>query len=168
MWSAQPPAVDSTLTTTLNAKPLAVYSTLITTLNAQPSAAYSAISATLSTLPPITRGSTHALLAPPSNLQHLQTMSMGEIPGSHVIHAILVSKELIISIMFSKDALVSSGNDKKCVVKSIITQARPSILALLDNPLAFMHQYSFAEDGTLVIHTKFNNQFILHILMQAI
>ncbi|KAG2043840.1 hypothetical protein BDR03DRAFT_977569 [Suillus americanus] len=145
--------------------------------------------------------------------------------------AILLSKELIVSIFFTINALVSCGDDKKCIVKSIITQVRPRIPALLiatqwtaddkdvmrvwnamtkfhtgfatiicqavmmgyslfppqgcnippdtfrvdqvqclvvDNPLVFMHQYSFAADGTLVIHTKFNNQFILHILTQFI
>ncbi|KAG2028982.1 hypothetical protein BDR03DRAFT_988057, partial [Suillus americanus] len=190
-----------------------------------------------------------ALLAPPPDLEHLQSMSMGEIPGTHVIHdllelqtdvvvqldtrdqAISLSKELIVSIIFSNDALVSSPDDKKCIVKNMIIRVRPKIPALLvashwtaddkdvkkiwsavtksrtafatlicqavvmgysllppqgcniapdtfcidrvrclvmDNPLAFMHQYSFAGDGMLIIHTKFNNEFIIHILTQII
>ncbi|KAG2132208.1 hypothetical protein BD769DRAFT_1386492 [Suillus cothurnatus] len=233
-----------------------------------------------------------ALLAPPPDLEHLQSMSMGEIPGTHVIHttgptrtanrrrratrrmpptpratasmstatattssettttavpcaepaensitaktrdqAISLSKELIVSIIFSNDALASSPDDKKRIVKNMIIRVRPKIPALLvashwtaddkdvkkiwsavtksrtafatlirqavvmgysllppqgcniapdtfridrvrclvmDNPLAFMHQYSFAGDGTLIIHTKFNNEFIIHILTQII
>ncbi|KAG2124298.1 hypothetical protein BD769DRAFT_1388842 [Suillus cothurnatus] len=233
-----------------------------------------------------------ALLVPPPDLKHLQSMLMGKIPGTHIIHttgptstanrchhatqympptphgtasmltmtattlsettmtavlcveptknsitaktcnqAILLLKELIVSINFSSDALVSSPDDKKCIVKNIIIQVRSKIPALLiannwmaddkdvkkiwsavmkshtafamlicqvvimgysllppqgcnialdtfhidwvqcliiDNLLAFMHQYSFAGDGTLIIHMKFNNKFIIHILMQII
>ncbi|KAG1870312.1 hypothetical protein F4604DRAFT_1926555 [Suillus subluteus] len=144
---------------------------------------------------------------------------------------ISVSKEHILSIIFSEDALASLTADKKCIVKQVICDVRPGIPALLiatqwtannkdigniwcavtkfrtafttiirqavvmgyslfpphgcdvppdtfhidwvqrlivDYPLVFMHQYSFTADGALVVHTKFNNPFILHILTRLI
>ncbi|KAG1872233.1 hypothetical protein F4604DRAFT_1925850 [Suillus subluteus] len=145
--------------------------------------------------------------------------------------AISVSKEHILSIIFSKDTLASLAADKKCIIKQVICDVRPGIPALLvatqwtannkdvgniwctvtkfrtvftmiirqavvmgyslfpphgcdvppdtfrvdrvqhlvvDYPLAFMHQYSFTADGALVVHTKFNNPFILHVLTRLI
>ncbi|KAG2056664.1 hypothetical protein BDR06DRAFT_970025 [Suillus hirtellus] len=144
--------------------------------------------------------------------------------------AILASKEHVLSIVFSDDALVSLVADKKCIVKKVISEVRSRIPALLvatqwtankkdvmniwcavmkfctaftmiirqavmmgyslfppqgctippdtfrvdwirclvvDNNLAFMHQYTFA-DSALVIHSKFTNPFILHVLMKLI
>jgi hypothetical protein len=45
--------------------------------------------------------------------------------------AILLSKELIVSIIFSNDALASSPDDKKRIMKNMIIQVRPKIPALL-------------------------------------
>ncbi|KAG1718921.1 hypothetical protein EDB19DRAFT_1837306 [Suillus lakei] len=39
---------------------------------------------------------------------------------------------------------------------------------VIDNPLAFMHDYSFTPDGVLVIHAKFSNRFVFPILAQLI
>ncbi|KAG2356588.1 hypothetical protein BDR07DRAFT_1491730 [Suillus spraguei] len=154
-------------------------------------------------------------------------------PISSETHELVLSlsKELVVSIFFSKDVLVSLTADKKCIVKRIICEVRPKIPALcvatrwtadddnieiiwlsvtifrtafttiirqaivmgyslfppqgsgippdtfhivqvqcliVDNPLVFMHQYSFAADSTLVIHTKYNNLFILHVLSNVI
>ncbi|KAG2087601.1 uncharacterized protein F5147DRAFT_658900 [Suillus discolor] len=144
--------------------------------------------------------------------------------------AISASKERVLSIIFSDDALVSLAADKKRIVKKGISEVRSRIPALLvatqwtanekdivniwcavtkfrtafamiirqavvmgyslfppqgctippdtfrvdrirclvvDNDLAFMHQYTFA-DGALVIHSKFTNPFILHVLTKLI
>ncbi|KAG1838718.1 hypothetical protein DFJ58DRAFT_845949 [Suillus subalutaceus] len=125
--------------------------------------------------------------------------------------AISVSKEHILSIIFSEDALASLTADKKCIVKQVICDVRPGIPALLiatqwmtnDKDVGniwctvtkfcttftmIIHQavvmgyslfppqgcdvppdtFRVDRDSALVIHMKFNNPFILHILTKLI
>ncbi|KAG1830800.1 hypothetical protein EV424DRAFT_1534736 [Suillus variegatus] len=139
------------------------------------------------------------------------------------------SKELVIGIVFTEDAMASSTADKKRIVKSVIRKATPKIPGLRGTPhwdnqkkdlakiwravlvmrtelttltregivLAyelfppqgssispeafriervrrlvqenrFMHEYSFNADGTLTIHSKFKNPFILHLVTRLV
>ncbi|KAG1815450.1 hypothetical protein EV424DRAFT_1412148 [Suillus variegatus] len=145
--------------------------------------------------------------------------------------AISLSKERILSIVFSEDALAYLVSDKKCIIRNVISEVRLGIPALLvatrwtanekdvaniwcavtkfhtsfatiirhavvmgyslfpppgcvippdtfrvdrirrlvvDNALAFMHQYTFTADGALVINSKFTNPFVLHVLTRLI
>ncbi|KAG2050770.1 hypothetical protein BDR06DRAFT_1011058 [Suillus hirtellus] len=135
------------------------------------------------------------------------------------------SKELVVGIALTKDAMASSTADKKRIIKSIIRKATPKIPGLNGIPRwenqtkdlatiwravivmrtavttltregivmayglfppqgspispktfrmdhvrhlirnnVFMHDYSFNADGTLTIHSKFKNHFILHLV----
>ncbi|KAG2053565.1 hypothetical protein BDR06DRAFT_1008450 [Suillus hirtellus] len=139
------------------------------------------------------------------------------------------SKELVVGIALTKDAMASSTADKKRIIKSIIRKATPKIPGLNGIPRwenqtkdlatiwravivmrtavttltregivmayglfppqgspispetfrmdrvrhlirnnVFMHDYSFNADGTLTIHSKFKNHFILHLVMRMV
>ncbi|KAG1842447.1 hypothetical protein C8R48DRAFT_679003 [Suillus tomentosus] len=139
------------------------------------------------------------------------------------------SKELVVGIALTKDAMASSTADKKRIIKSIIRKATPKIPGLNGIPRwenqtkdlatiwravivmrtavttltregivmayglfppqgspispetfrmdrvrhlirnnVFMHDYSFNADGTLTIHSKFKNHFILHLVTRMV
>ncbi|KAG1908306.1 uncharacterized protein F5891DRAFT_973748 [Suillus fuscotomentosus] len=139
------------------------------------------------------------------------------------------SKELVVGIALTKDAMALSTADKKRIIKSIIRKATPKIPGLNGIPRwenqtkdlatiwravivmrtavttltregvvmayglfppqgspispetfrmdrvrhlirnnVFMHDYSFNVDGTLTIHSKFKNHFILHLVTRMV
>ncbi|KAG1895058.1 uncharacterized protein F5891DRAFT_984514 [Suillus fuscotomentosus] len=177
-------------------------------------------------IPVVTPTTMTGTVAPPESIEG----SAVDISPETRKQAISASKERVLSIVFSDDALVSLAADKKRIVKKVISEVRSRIPALLvatqwtanekdvanvwcavtkfrtafatiirqavvmgyslfppqgctippdtfrvdrirclvvDNNLAFMHQYTFA-DGALVIHSKFTNPFILHVLTKLI
>ncbi|KAG1862346.1 hypothetical protein C8R48DRAFT_773788 [Suillus tomentosus] len=177
-------------------------------------------------IPVVTPTTMTGTVAPPESIEG----SAVDISPETRKQAISASKERVLSIVFSDDALVSLAADKKRIVKKVISEVRSRIPALLvatqwtanekdvanvwcavtkfrtafatiirqavvmgyslfppqgctippdtfrvdrirclvvDNDLAFMHQYTFA-DGALVIHSKFTNPFILHVLTKLI
>ncbi|KAG1892912.1 uncharacterized protein F5891DRAFT_986356 [Suillus fuscotomentosus] len=177
-------------------------------------------------IPVVTPTTMTGTVAPPESIEG----SAVDISPETRKQVISASKEHVLSIVFSDDALVSLTADKKCIIKKVISEVRSRIPALLvatqwtanekdvaniwcavtkfctafatiirqavvmgyslfppqgctippdtfrvdriccliiDNDLAFMHQYTFA-DGVLVIHSKFTNPFILHVLTKLI
>ncbi|KAG1809592.1 uncharacterized protein BJ212DRAFT_1302442 [Suillus subaureus] len=95
-----------------------------------------------------------ALLVPPPDLQHLQPMLMGEISNSHVMHAVVIGYSLF--------------PPQGCDILPDTFHVDWVWHLIVDNPLAFMHQHSLTTDSALIIHMKFNNPFILHILAKLI
>ncbi|KAG1882073.1 hypothetical protein F4604DRAFT_1921777 [Suillus subluteus] len=139
------------------------------------------------------------------------------------------AKELAMGVIFTKDAMATSTDDKNLVVKSLLRQATPKFPGLSGTPRwsnqskditkiwrkvivvrtvlmtftrdgivvaydlfppqgsqispeafrvtrvgclvrdnSFMHKYSFNVDGTLTIHAKFKNPFILFLITKLI
>ncbi|KAG1830964.1 hypothetical protein DFJ58DRAFT_736800 [Suillus subalutaceus] len=85
------------------------------------------------------------------------------------------AKELAMGVIFTKDAMATSTDDKNLIVKSLLRQATPKFPGLSGTPRWSNQSKDITKiwrkvivDGMLTIHAKFKNPFILFLITKLI